>query len=222
MPLAGQSTVTRPKMVARQLKEMGVRISHIEPQMGAVRLRNGGSSAWKNWEVTLHERRRHLRGRVLRRLNKTGILQSDIDYHLIRVSMILIFLLFGFQKWFEYEAQMLIPYQQRRAYFLALSRVRHPAAPGGSWVLRKGCSVHLCSWASGIRGWESLARLGQLSRSWLQSPSFRFMPHGWDPSAGVSGNGRQRPFPHQGRRPSGCIHLLAEAGSYPRVRFRKK
>jgi uncharacterized membrane protein YkgB len=47
---------------------------------------------------------------VIRLLNKTGILQSDIDYHLIRASMVLIFLAFGYQKWFEYEAQVLIPY----------------------------------------------------------------------------------------------------------------
>ena len=47
---------------------------------------------------------------LIRLLNKTGLLQSDIDYHLIRASMVLIFLLFGYQKWFEYEAQVLIPY----------------------------------------------------------------------------------------------------------------
>ena len=47
---------------------------------------------------------------VIRLLNKGGLLQSDIDYHLIRASMVLIFLAFGYQKWFEYEAQVLIPY----------------------------------------------------------------------------------------------------------------
>jgi uncharacterized membrane protein YkgB len=48
---------------------------------------------------------------LIRLLNKTGLLQSDIDYHLIRASMVLIFLAFGYQKWFEYEAQVLIPYR---------------------------------------------------------------------------------------------------------------
>jgi uncharacterized membrane protein YkgB len=47
---------------------------------------------------------------LIRLFNKTGLLQSDIDYHLIRASMVLIFLLFGYQKWFEYEAKVLIPY----------------------------------------------------------------------------------------------------------------
>ena len=30
--------------------------------------------------------------------------------HLVRGSMVLIFLLFGYQKWFEYEALTLIPF----------------------------------------------------------------------------------------------------------------
>ena len=43
-------------------------------------------------------------------LIKVGILKEDLDYHLIRASMVIIFLFFGYQKWFEYEAQVLIPY----------------------------------------------------------------------------------------------------------------
>ena len=39
-----------------------------------------------------------------------SILRSEIDYHVLRASMVLIFLFFGYQKWFEYEAQVLIPY----------------------------------------------------------------------------------------------------------------
>jgi uncharacterized membrane protein YkgB len=39
-----------------------------------------------------------------------GILREDLDYHLIRASMVIIFLFFGYQKWFQYEAQVLIPY----------------------------------------------------------------------------------------------------------------
>ena len=42
--------------------------------------------------------------------DKFGILKSDLDYHLVRASMVLLFLFFGYQKWFDYEAQALIPY----------------------------------------------------------------------------------------------------------------
>src|SRR5438552_7408119 len=43
-------------------------------------------------------------------LTKLGLLTDDLDYHLIRASMVVLILFFGYQKWFEYEAQVLIPY----------------------------------------------------------------------------------------------------------------
>jgi uncharacterized membrane protein YkgB len=43
-------------------------------------------------------------------LAKSGLLKKDLDYHLLRASMVIIFAFFGYQKWFEYEAQVLIPY----------------------------------------------------------------------------------------------------------------
>src|SRR5690348_14994057 len=43
-------------------------------------------------------------------LARSRLLKGDVDLHLVRASMILIFLLFGYQKWFEYEAQTLIPF----------------------------------------------------------------------------------------------------------------
>src|SRR5579863_7458659 len=47
---------------------------------------------------------------LIRTLIKLGILKDDIDYHLVRASMVVIFLFFGYQKWFDYEAKALIPY----------------------------------------------------------------------------------------------------------------
>lgn len=43
-------------------------------------------------------------------LFKLGILKQDLDYHLVRTSMVIIFLFFGYSKWFDYEAHGLIPY----------------------------------------------------------------------------------------------------------------
>src|SRR5262249_24540860 len=43
-------------------------------------------------------------------LNRFGLLKEDLDYQLLRASMVIIFLAFGYQKWWEYEAQVLIPY----------------------------------------------------------------------------------------------------------------
>jgi hypothetical protein len=47
---------------------------------------------------------------LVQALSKTGLLRKDLDYHLIRTSMVIVFLLFGYQKWFGYEAQVLIPF----------------------------------------------------------------------------------------------------------------
>jgi uncharacterized membrane protein YkgB len=47
---------------------------------------------------------------LIKRLAESRLFRSDLDLHLVRGSMVLIFVLFGYQKWFEYEAQGLIPF----------------------------------------------------------------------------------------------------------------
>ena len=47
---------------------------------------------------------------LINALAKSPLLKGNLDLHLVRGSMVLIFLLFGYQKWFEYEAQGLIPF----------------------------------------------------------------------------------------------------------------
>jgi hypothetical protein len=34
-------------------------------------------------------------------LTRLGLLKEDPDYHVIRASMVIIFLFFGYQKWFD-------------------------------------------------------------------------------------------------------------------------
>src|SRR6516162_10478203 len=47
---------------------------------------------------------------LIRALAKSGLLRDGLDYRLVRASMVLIFVLFGYQKWFQYEAETLIPF----------------------------------------------------------------------------------------------------------------
>ena len=47
---------------------------------------------------------------LINTLAKTRLLKGDLDYHLIRASMVIIYFFFGYQKWFEYEMQGLIPF----------------------------------------------------------------------------------------------------------------
>src|SRR5712664_3347068 len=47
---------------------------------------------------------------LINMLARSPLFKGDLDLQLVRGSMVLIFLLFGYQKWFEYEAQTLIPF----------------------------------------------------------------------------------------------------------------
>jgi uncharacterized membrane protein YkgB len=47
---------------------------------------------------------------LVRPLIKSGILNKDSGYYLLRASMVIIFFFFGYQKWFQYEVERLIPY----------------------------------------------------------------------------------------------------------------
>jgi hypothetical protein len=42
-------------------------------------------------------------------LVRGGILDDDLDYHFLRAAMVIIFFFFGYQKWWAYEAQRLVP-----------------------------------------------------------------------------------------------------------------
>ena len=47
---------------------------------------------------------------IIDRLATSGLLKKDLDYHIVRASMVVMFFFFAYQKWFEYEAEVLIPF----------------------------------------------------------------------------------------------------------------
>lgn len=117
-------------------------------------------------------------------LTRLSLLTKDLDYHLIRGSMVLVFLLFGYQKWFEYEAQVLIPFISNGP----LISWMYPAfgVRGASWFL--GASEWLFGALLFLGFWNK--RLGMLGAAgscvtFLSTVSIiPFMPDGWAPSAG--------------------------------------
>jgi uncharacterized membrane protein YkgB len=131
---------------------------------------------------------------IIRLLNKTGILQSDIDYHLIRASMVLIFLAFGYQKWFEYEAQVLIPYISNGPLVFWL----YPAfgVRGASWFL--GVSEWLFGALLFLGFWDKrlgiLGAIGSIFTFVGTVTIIPFMPNGWDPAAGFPAMAGNVPF----------------------------
>ena len=117
-------------------------------------------------------------------LTRLGLLREDLDYHLVRAAMVLIFLLFGYQKWFEYEAQVLIPFISNGP----LISWMYPAfgVRGASWFL--GVSEWLICGLLFLGFWNK--RLGLLGAAGscvtfvATVTIIPFMPEGWAPSAG--------------------------------------
>jgi uncharacterized membrane protein YkgB len=116
--------------------------------------------------------------------DRFGILHSDLDYHVIRASMVLMFLFFGYQKWFEYEAEALIPYISNGpliSWMYPVFGVR-----GACWLL--GFS----EWTFGallfIGFWNKtagvLGALGGIASFVGTTTIIPFMPGGWAASAG--------------------------------------
>jgi hypothetical protein len=70
---------------------------------------------------------------IVNRLPNSWLIRKDLDYHLLRALMVIIFPFFGDQKWFEYEAKVLIPYISNGPLIFGL----YPAfgIRGASWFL---------------------------------------------------------------------------------------
>jgi uncharacterized membrane protein YkgB len=121
---------------------------------------------------------------LIKALAGSGLLKKDLDYKMMRASMVVIFLFFGYQKWFNYEAQTLIPFIgngpllswmypvfgiKGATYFLGVAEWLFGALLfAGFWNKKLGILGALGSVASFI---------GTLT-------IIPFMPDGWAPSAG--------------------------------------
>jgi hypothetical protein len=73
---------------------------------------------------------------LVKALAKSSLLNKDFDYHLLRASMVIIFLFFGYQKWFAYEAQVLIPYISNGRSYPGCTQFSAFGEPAGSWEFR--------------------------------------------------------------------------------------
>jgi uncharacterized membrane protein YkgB len=110
---------------------------------------------------------------LINALIRLGLLREDLDYHLMRASMVVLFLFFGYQKWFDYEAQVLIPYISNGPLLFWMYPVF--GIRGASWVL--GVSewsfallLFLGFWHN---DWEFSARSDPVRHSSEPSPSSR-------------------------------------------------
>jgi uncharacterized membrane protein YkgB len=117
-------------------------------------------------------------------LARTGLLKEDLDYHVVRASMVLIFAFFGYQKWFEYEAQVLIPYISNGPLIFWMYPVF--GIRGASWFL--GVSEWFFGLLLFIGFWDKrvgvLGAIGSAATFLMTVTIIPFMPNGWAASAG--------------------------------------
>lgn len=122
--------------------------------------------------------------RLINFLVNLRIFKNDFDYHLLRASMVIIYLFFGYQKWFQYEADALIPYishgplifwmypvfgMRGSTYFLGVSE----------WLF--GALLFLGFWNKRL---GILGALGSCFTFVATATIIPFMPGGWAASAG--------------------------------------
>jgi uncharacterized membrane protein YkgB len=116
--------------------------------------------------------------------DRFGLLQSDLDYHFLRASMVLIFLFFGYQKWFEYEAQALVPYISNGPLIFWMYPVF--GIRGATWFL--GVSEWffgaLLFWGFWNKKAGVLGALGGCASFVSTTTIIPFFPDGWAASAG--------------------------------------
>jgi uncharacterized membrane protein YkgB len=121
---------------------------------------------------------------LIRLLSKMRFLKGDLDNHLVRASMVIIYFFFGYQKWFDYEVQGLIPFfthgplifwmypvfgMKLSTYFLGVSEWLFGALLlAGFWNKKLGI----------------LGALGSIVTFLCTVTIIPFMPDGWAASAG--------------------------------------
>jgi uncharacterized membrane protein YkgB len=132
--------------------------------------------------------------RLVKILARSPLLAGDLDLHLVRGSMVLIFLLFGYQKWFEYEVQTLVPFISN--------------GPLTFWMYPV-FGLHGASYFLGVSEWLTAALL--IWGFWNPKPGILgailsvatfittvtiipFMPGGWDAAAGFPAMTGNIPF----------------------------
>jgi uncharacterized membrane protein YkgB len=121
---------------------------------------------------------------LIKLCDRFGLLESDLDYHVVRAAMVIMFFFFGYQKWWAYESQRLIPYISNGP----LISWMYPAfgIQGASYFL--GVSEWLFGGLLFAGFWNKklgiLGALGSCASFVSTVTIIPFMPGGWDASAG--------------------------------------
>lgn len=121
---------------------------------------------------------------LIAKLSKLDIVRGEFDYHFTRAMMIIVFLVFGCQKWFDYEAHALIPFISHGPLIFWL----HPAfgVRGGAFFL--GSAEWLIAALMFLGFWNRklaiLGSLGSCATFVATVTIIPFFPDAWAAPAG--------------------------------------
>jgi uncharacterized membrane protein YkgB len=117
-------------------------------------------------------------------LAKLGLFREDLDYRLLRGSMVIIFAFFGYAKWFKYDEEVLRPFISNGPLISWL----YPAfgARGADWFL--GASEWTIGTLLLLGFWNKTLGLfgaaGSTATFFSTVTIIPFLPDGWAQSAG--------------------------------------
>jgi uncharacterized membrane protein YkgB len=122
--------------------------------------------------------------RLIELADRLGFLRSELDYHLLRGSMVIIFAFFGYTKWHPYAAEILEPFIRNGPFIFWL----YPAfglrgalrfLGASEWLI---CALFYAGfWDKRLGVLGALASTGTFIGTVTIIP---FMPNGWAASAG--------------------------------------
>jgi len=121
---------------------------------------------------------------VIQAMSRTTLFKSNADSYLLRASMVIIFAFFGYQKWFDYEAQILIPYISNGpliAWMYPVFGIRGASTFLGVTEWTVGLLLLAGFWN---RTLGAVGALGSIATFVGTVTIIPFMPHGWAESAG--------------------------------------
>jgi uncharacterized membrane protein YkgB len=121
---------------------------------------------------------------LIRILIRLGLLKEDLDYHFIRAVMVVIYFFFGYQKWFPYEAQGLVPYISHGPLIFWMYHVF--SVRGATYFLGVSEWVFgaLVFWGFWNKKAGILGALGSCFSFVSTATIIPFFPDGWAASAG--------------------------------------
>ncbi|MFY9986701.1 MAG: DUF417 family protein [Chthoniobacterales bacterium] len=121
---------------------------------------------------------------LIKILTKLGLLTKDLDYRVVRGSMVTIYFFFGYQKWFPYEAETLIPFIKNGPLTFWMYPVF--GLQGASWFL--GASEWLFGALLFLGFWNKklgiLGAAGSCVTFIMTLTIMPFMPDAWNAAAG--------------------------------------